>query len=112
MTPEQLKIRELEKKIKRLEMEKEYFKKGYRSLDVGLHEQFVIVDKIKQSYPVSTICDVFELNRSSYKYWSNRSRSISFSHVNLTSKIKAAHQVSGGSAGARTIAGIVTTNGD
>ncbi len=54
---------------------------------------------------------MFELNRSSYKYWSNRPRGTSFLHVKLISEIKAAHQVSGGSAGARTIAGIVTTNG-
>ena len=36
---------------------------------------------------------------------------ISLAHIKLVSDIKTAHRVSGGSAGARTIAGIVTTNG-
>ena len=54
---------------------------------------------------------MFELNRSSYKYWTNRSKVISPSHVKLISEVKAAHRASGGSARARTIASIVTTNG-
>ena len=77
MTPEQLKIRELEKKIERIELEKEISKKGYGSVDVGLTEQFELIEKLNQShkakYPVKlSLCDVFNVHRSSFKYWAVR----------------------------------------
>jgi putative transposase len=54
---------------------------------------------------------VFEVHRSSYKYWRQRSRSLSPESVKLISEVRAAYGESNGSAGARTIAGIVTTRG-
>ena len=44
MTPDQLRIRELEKRIRDIEMEKVHPKKGYRSLDVGLPEHFSLIE--------------------------------------------------------------------
>ncbi|WP_152557222.1 IS3 family transposase [Photobacterium sanctipauli] len=111
MTPEQIEIRELKKKLARLEEHNEIFKKGYRSLDVRLAEQFSLVEKLKQSHSVSTLCDVFSIHRSSYKYWSGRPKAINPDYVELCSEVKAAHRISNGSAGARTIAGIVTAKG-
>lgn len=69
ITPEQIEIRELRKKLQRIEMENEILKKGYRALDVRLPEQFSIIGKLRARYPVATLCHVFGVHRSSYKYW-------------------------------------------
>ncbi|EIQ19731.1 transposase family protein [Shigella flexneri K-1770] len=52
ITPEQIEIRELRKKLQRIEMENEILKKGYRALDVRLPEQFSIIGKLRAHYPV------------------------------------------------------------
>ena len=81
--------------------------KGYRSLDVRLDERFSLVDKIKGSYTVSLACEVFEVNRSSYKYWAERSYQFSPEQVELHSKVRTALEESNG----RIITTIVTTRG-
>ncbi|WP_442800720.1 IS3 family transposase [Shewanella sp. AS16] len=111
MTPEQIEIRELKKKIDRLEEHNAIPKKGYRSLDVRLPEQFSLVEKLKQSHTVKRICEVFGLHRSSYKYWRSRPKAISPEKVKLQSLIREAHAASNGSAGARSVAEIVTAKG-
>ncbi|WP_370661057.1 IS3 family transposase [Psychrosphaera algicola] len=112
MTPEQLRIRELEKKIERIELEKEILKRLYGSVDVGLTEQFELIEKLNQShkvrYPIKILCDVFGVNRSSFKYWLKRDNSPSVEHQVLLKKVENAHELSGGSAGARTISEIIT----
>ena len=57
------------------------------------------------------MCDVFDVHRSSYKYWQLRDTSLSVEEVRLRAEVKSAHELSGGSAGARTIAEIVTQRG-
>lgn len=57
------------------------------------------------------MCDVFDVHRSSYKYWCLRDTSLSAEEVTLRAEVKSAHELSGGSAGARTIAEIVTQRG-
>ncbi|POP51826.1 IS3 family transposase, partial [Zhongshania marina] len=111
MTPDQLRIRELEKRLRRVEEEKENLKKGYRSLDVRLPEQFSLIEKLKESHAVALICDVFGVNRSSYKYWVKRPNMPSLKRIKLLSEVRSAHKDSNGSAGARTIATIVTDRG-
>ena len=54
---------------------------------------------------------MFSVHRSSYKYWRARSKRISPELVKLRSLIKAVHAASNGSAGARSIADMVTTQG-
>ncbi|MBU2280752.1 MAG: IS3 family transposase, partial [Gammaproteobacteria bacterium] len=111
MTPDQLKIRELEKKIKRIELEKEIPKKGYSSLDVGLVEQLKIIAKLKQSYPVARLCQVFGVHRSSFKYWNQRVEVIKPEQVLRLSKVKELFSASNGSAGSRSIATMATAQG-
>nr|WP_156129930.1 IS3 family transposase [Aeromonas australiensis] len=111
LTPEQQKIRELEKKIKQIEEENQILKKGYRSLDVGLPVQFSLVEKFKKSFSIKRICETFGIHRSSYKYWAGRPRLISTERVKLQAEVRKAHNQSNGSAGARSIAGIVTKRG-
>jgi len=47
-------------------------KKGYGSLDVERIEQFAIVERLKESYPVKWLCELFEVHRSSYRAWQAR----------------------------------------
>ena len=56
MTPEQIEIRELKKKIARIEEHNEILKKGYSSLDVRLAEQFSLVEKLRRNFSVKTLC--------------------------------------------------------
>lgn len=57
------------------------------------------------------MCDVFEVHRSSYKYWVKRPRGPSPERVKLLSEVRAIHTESKGSAGARTISNIATVRG-
>ncbi|WP_217510559.1 IS3 family transposase [Vibrio metschnikovii] len=108
LTPEQIEIRELKKRIANLEEHNDILKKGYRSLDVGLTEQFSIIEKLRKSFSVKTLCKVFSVHRSSYKYWRNRDKRISPEQIELRSIVSEMHEASHGSAGARTIADMVT----
>ncbi|WP_421508280.1 IS3 family transposase [Erwinia rhapontici] len=111
ITPEQIEIRELKEKLQRIEMENEIFKKGYRALDVRLPEQFSIIGKLRARYPVSTLCHVFGVHRSSYKYWKNRPENPDGRRTVLRSQVLELHGISHGSAGARSIATMATQRG-
>ncbi|WXG51703.1 MAG: IS3 family transposase [Candidatus Sedimenticola sp. (ex Thyasira tokunagai)] len=111
LTPEQRRIQELEKRLRRVEQEKEILKKGYRSLDVRLNEQFAIVHRLQESYPVNRLCELFDVHRSSYRAWRARPAGPKPHEQYLRARIEAAHRMSNGSAGARTIAKLVTTEG-
>ncbi|MDF7412654.1 IS3 family transposase [Providencia hangzhouensis] len=110
LTPEQIELREMKKKIQRLEMENEIPKKGYGALNVGLIEGFTIIDKLRAHYPVTTLCQLFERHRSSYRHWYHRMKNAvpDGERVIKRSLVKEAWNLSGGSAGARTLAMIVT----
>ncbi|UUL21450.1 IS3 family transposase (plasmid) [Escherichia albertii] len=111
ITPEQIEIRELRKKLQRIEMENEIFKKGYRALDVRLPEQFSIIGKLRAHYPVVTLCHVFGVHRSSYRYWKNRPEKPDGRRAVLRSQVLELHGISHGSAGARSIATMATRRG-
>ncbi len=55
LTPEQRRIQELEARCKRLEQEKDILKK-HRSLDVGRHESYVLIDQLSERMPVEMVC--------------------------------------------------------
>lgn len=57
------------------------------------------------------LCGVFNVHRSSFKYWAVRDHSISADELMLRAEVKAAHDITGGSAGARTVSDIVTQRG-
>ncbi|MFQ3324238.1 MAG: putative transposase [Pseudomonadales bacterium] len=108
MTPDQLKIRELEKRIARIEMEKEILKKGYRSLDVGFTEQLKLVRRHQGSYPTTVLCKQFDVCRSTYKYWCGRPSVINYDKIKLRALVNEKHKLSNGSAGSRSIAAMVS----
>lgn len=70
-----------------------------------------MIEQFKQSYPVSTLCRVFHVHRSSYRYWLNRTKTLSPEALKLRVLVQAAYAISHGSAGARTIADMVTNQG-
>lgn len=70
-----------------------------------------MIEKLQQSYSIKRLCEVFGVNRSSYKYWASRDKGPSPDCIKVLAEVRAAHSQSKGSAGARTIANIVTTRG-
>jgi putative transposase len=60
---------------------------------------------------VKQLCSVFDIHRSSYRAWRDRPKEPSAAECQLHEQLKAAHALSNGSAGARSIATLVTTAG-
>lgn len=56
------------------------------------------------------LCKLFGVHRSTYKYWVKRDRRLSPKAAKLRSLVREAHRLSNGSAGARTVADIVTND--
>ncbi|EMQ3553717.1 IS3 family transposase, partial [Escherichia coli O18/18ac:H49] len=81
-----------------------------RALDVRLPEQFSLVEKLRARFPVAVVCNVFGVHRSSYKYW-RQPRKPDATKVALLSLVREVYHESNGSAGARSIAAMVTTKG-
>ena len=67
-----------------------------------------MIKALKESYPVTLLCHAFKVHRSSYKYWTARSKAISPERIKELALVKAIFHESNGSAGARTIASIAT----
>ena len=86
-------------------------KKGYRALDVRLAERFTIVARLSDSHSVVSLCSALEIHRSSYRYWRKRRDTVNPARVRLCSEIRRAWNQSRGSAGARTLAEMLTQNG-
>ncbi len=110
ITPEQIEIRELKKKIQRIEIEKEILKE-YCALDVRPPEQFTLIRKLRARYLVAILCHVFGVHRNSYKYWKCRSVQPDKKHIELRNQVQELHHLSHGSAGARSIAMMATHKG-
>lgn len=70
-----------------------------------------MIEKLKKSYSVKRLCEVFGVHRSSYRYWAKRPNEPSPEKVKLRSEVRRAHKDSNGSAGARTIADMVSARG-
>ncbi|HBA2751707.1 IS3 family transposase [Escherichia coli] len=111
ITPDQQRIRELEKQVRRLEEQNTIFKKGYRALNVRLAERFTIAARLSDSHTVVSLCSALEIHRSSYRYWRKRRDTVNPARVRLCSEIRRARNQSRGSAGARTLAEMLTQNG-
>lgn len=67
-----------------------------------------MIEQLQESYPQVHLCELFGVHRSSFKYWRSRSRRINPNQIKDNASVAEAHRLSGGSAGARTIAGLVT----
>lgn len=74
--------------------EKWYSKNGYRVLYVRLPEQFSLVEKPKTRFSVASVCNVFGIHRSSYRYWFNRPRLPDAQRVTFLGLIREVHHAS------------------
>ncbi len=70
-----------------------------------------MIQRLQESYPVKQLCGVFGVHRSSYRNWHTRPKGLSEDEEYLRERVKAVHKQSRGSAGARSIARMVTTEG-
>jgi len=60
---------------------------------------------------VNHLCELFSVHRSSYKAWRGRPTELPAEEIQLRERIKAAYQLSNGSAGARTLSRMITAEG-
>ncbi|MGK9063772.1 IS3 family transposase [Stutzerimonas chloritidismutans] len=111
LTPEQQKIQELEARINRLEREKAIFKKGYRSLDVGRTRSYALIDQLSEQEPVEVVCSAFDVARSCYYAHRLRRRRVDVRRVALRSRVNELFSQSRGSAGSRSILGMLRGDG-
>ncbi|HIE1864339.1 IS3-like element IS222 family transposase [Pseudomonas aeruginosa] len=110
-TPEQQKIQELEARINRLEREKAIFKKGYRSLDVGRTRSYALIDQLSEQESVEVVCSAFDVARSCYYVHRLRRRRVDARRVALRSQVNQLFSQSRGSAGSRSILGMLREEG-
>ncbi|KAA5557690.1 IS3 family transposase [Pseudomonas aeruginosa] len=111
LTPEQQKIQELEARINRLEREKAIFKKGYRSLDVGRTRSYALIDQLSEQESVEVVCSAFDVARSCYYVHRLRRRRVDARRVALRSQVNPLFSQSRGSAGSRSILGMLREEG-
>ncbi|ABR83181.2 IS3-like element IS222 family transposase [Pseudomonas paraeruginosa PA7] len=111
LTPEQQKIQELEARINRLEREKAIFKKGYRSLDVGRTRSYALIDQLSEQESVEVVCSAFNVARSCYYVHRLRRRRVDARRVALRSQVNQLFSQSRGSAGSRSILGMLREEG-
>ncbi|MGV2312110.1 IS3-like element IS222 family transposase [Pseudomonas aeruginosa] len=111
LTPEQQKIQELEARINRLEREKAILKKGYRSLDVGRTRSYALIDQLSEQESVEVVCSAFDVARSCYYVHRLRRRRVDARRVALRSQVNQLFSQSRGSAGSRSILGMLREEG-
>ncbi|HCA6665454.1 TPA: IS3 family transposase, partial [Pseudomonas aeruginosa] len=111
LTPEQQKIQELEARINRLEREKAIFKKGYRSLDVGRTRSYALIDQLSEQESVEVVCSAFDVARSCYYVHRLRRRRVDARRVALRSQVNQLFSQSRGSAGSRSMLGMLREEG-
>ncbi|HHM9108066.1 IS3 family transposase [Pseudomonas aeruginosa] len=111
LTPEQQKIQELEARINRLEREKAIFKKGYRSLDVGRTRSYALIDQLSEQESVEVVCSAFDVARPCYYVHRLRRRRVDARRVVLRSQVNQLFSQSRGSAGSRSILGMLREEG-
>lgn len=70
-----------------------------------------MIERLEESYAVQRLCEVFGVHRSSYRAWRSRDTRLSDEEQALLDLIVEAHAASNGSAGARSIAKMVTLAG-
>ncbi|MFH0016796.1 IS3 family transposase [Pseudomonas aeruginosa] len=111
LTPEQQKIQELEARIDRLEREKAIPKKGYRSLDVGRVQSYALIDQLSERESVEVVCSAFDVVRSCYYAHRLRRCHVDARRVALRSQVNQLFSQSRGSAGSRSILGMLREEG-
>jgi len=63
---------------------------------------------MQESDKVNVLCRLFHVHRSNYRYWLKNHTQIKAEDIRTDAQVKAAHTLSDGSAGARTLATLVS----
>ncbi|WP_432695585.1 IS3 family transposase [Marinobacterium sp. YM272] len=111
MTPEQKRIQELEARVKRLEQEKDIFKKGFRSLNVRRVQTYALIDRLRELKPVDLVCQAFGIKRSSYYDYRKAKRRIKPQRLELKAHVNRAFKLSRGALGSRGICDFLASEG-
>ena len=94
-------------------MGERYIKKGYSSLDVGHHQTIdLIQDLSRERGDAKRMCQLFNVNTSSYYYRINHKNIVNPERERLKQQAVDIHTASRGAAGARTISGQLTQQGE
>ncbi|MCE7511386.1 IS3 family transposase [Alloalcanivorax xenomutans] len=112
LTPEHQRIQELEARLRKVEREKEIFKKGYRSLDVGLLGSAALIDALRERYGVAELCEAFEVCRSRYYHHCQARQKVDAERVRLRACVARLHKKGRGAAGARTLSALLKAEGE
>ena len=67
-----------------------------------------IIESLQGSHSIATLCEAFDLHRSTVKYRRAAAQRIDPQRLEMNAVVKSAHRISNGSAGARSISDIVT----
>ncbi|WP_242452649.1 IS3 family transposase [Pseudomonas aeruginosa] len=86
-------------------------KKGYRSLDVGRTRSYALIDQLSEQEPVEVVCSAFDVARSCYYVHRLRRRRVDARRVALRSQVNQLFSQSRGSAGSRSILGMLREEG-
>ncbi len=70
-----------------------------------------LVQSLRESYTLTAVCESFGINRSTAKYRQAAARRINVKQLKLDVQVRRVHRLSNGSAGARSIAQMVTIEG-
>ena len=70
-----------------------------------------LVEQLRESHRVTVLCEAFDLSVSTLKYQRRQANNIDPEKVELQACVKACHRLSNGSAGARTLAAMVSLQG-
>lgn len=86
-------------------------KKGYRSLDVGRTRSYALIDQLSKQESVEVVCSAFDVARSCYYVHRLRRRRVDARRVALRSQVNQLFSQSRGSAGSRSILGMLREEG-
>lgn len=93
-------------------MGERHIKKSHRSLDVGQHQTIELIQMLSREHGVKPLCALFDVNTSSYYYRIQHKDRVNPERERLKQQAIDIHTASRGAAGARTIAGQLTHQGE
>lgn len=112
LTDEHVEILKLKKQIKRLDVEKDIFKKGDRVLDVRHAERYALIDTLSAEFTQADVLRCFSLSRSSYQSYRVARDRTNPERERLSAEVGRIHRESRNAAGTRTILGTMKAMGE
>ncbi|MCP3921647.1 MAG: IS3 family transposase [Desulfobacterales bacterium] len=105
--------KQLKKKNRQLELEREIFKKGGGLLCERAELRYQFIDTERKTYPLILLCKVMKVSRSGFYSWKSRGKSRrQKERERLIPKVKEIHRQTKGSYGARRIAEELESQGE